>query len=211
MTTPEKYYWRPPWNPHALTAEQLAPYEVTNDGHVYQRTEEGTRGRELRQTAHQGYRVVRIEGARYLVHRLVLLAHSGPPPDGKPFACHRDGNKGNNNSTNLYWGSFSDNAQDSWRHRRERKVAMAERKIPKEELPPFINTAALAKKLNVSEARIRQLATDGRVTGAHRYGRNWLFTPGARIIDAPQTTKRKQDAKNRGKRWDPRTQQYINR
>lgn len=88
---------------------------------------------------------------------------------------------------------------------------MTERRIPKEDRPPLINTAALAKKLNVSDARIRQLATENRITGAHRYGRNWLFTPGARIIDAPQTKKRKQDARNRGKHWDPRTQQYTNR
>ena|SRR5690606_1388273 len=50
------------------------------------------------------------------VHRLVCEAFHGPAPEGKPFACHKDGNNQNNTPENLYWGSSSDNMQDAVRH-----------------------------------------------------------------------------------------------
>lgn len=49
-------------------------------------------------------------------HRLVCEAFHGSAPEGKPFACHKDGNPRNNKSDNLYWGSASDNMQDKLKH-----------------------------------------------------------------------------------------------
>lgn len=49
------------------------------------------------------------------VHHLVLEAFVGPRPAGR-IACHRDDNKENNELSNLYWGTWSDNAQDRVRN-----------------------------------------------------------------------------------------------
>lgn len=50
------------------------------------------------------------------VHRLVLLAFEGSPPEGKPQCAHADGNKRNNSLHNLRWASAKENAQDKMRH-----------------------------------------------------------------------------------------------
>jgi hypothetical protein len=46
------------------------------------------------------------------VHRLVLLAFS-ETSENFPLACHRNGIKTDNRLSNLYWGTRSQNAQDS--------------------------------------------------------------------------------------------------
>ena len=58
------------------------------------------------------------EGRAYqkLVHRLVLEAFKGPPPPGKPFGLHGDGDPTNNNVSNLRWGNQSENLQDAILH-----------------------------------------------------------------------------------------------
>lgn len=42
------------------------------------------------------------------VHRLVCTAFHGPAPEGKPTVEHDDGDGLNNEETNLYWASYSD-------------------------------------------------------------------------------------------------------
>jgi NUMOD4 motif-containing protein len=54
--------------------------------------------------------------SKHSVHRLVLLAHIGPPPPNKPFGLHQDDNPANNRLTNLYWGDRPDNSFDSVRN-----------------------------------------------------------------------------------------------
>lgn len=49
-------------------------------------------------------------------HQLVARAFLGDPLDGKPYACHIDGDPANNQPGNLYWGSAADNAADAVRH-----------------------------------------------------------------------------------------------
>jgi hypothetical protein len=51
------------------------------------------------------------------VHKLILLAHVGPCPDG--MVCrHLDGNPRNNRLSNLKWGTPLENAADTIRHGR---------------------------------------------------------------------------------------------
>lgn len=45
------------------------------------------------------------------VHRVVALTFLGPPPIGKPWVNHKDGNKANNHVSNLEWTSISENIQ----------------------------------------------------------------------------------------------------
>ena len=63
-------------------------------------------------------RYVTLEGGEWhgQLGRLVLLTLVGSPPQGKPFACHRNGNPLDNRPSNLYWGSPQDNADDAKRH-----------------------------------------------------------------------------------------------
>lgn len=49
------------------------------------------------------------------VHRLVVEAFVGPPPDGME-CCHNDGDKTNNRVENLRWDTRSANMQDQLRH-----------------------------------------------------------------------------------------------
>lgn len=49
------------------------------------------------------------------LHRLVLESFIGNCPNGME-CCHMDGNKQNNQLTNLRWGTKSENAQDAIRH-----------------------------------------------------------------------------------------------
>lgn len=48
------------------------------------------------------------------LHRLVCLAFHGLPPEGKPWALHKDDDKSNNHESNLRWGNQIDNVRDSF-------------------------------------------------------------------------------------------------
>ena len=52
------------------------------------------------------------------IHRLVCEAFNGPPPAGKPNACHRNDSKHDNRAENLYWGSDLDNHKDAVRNKK---------------------------------------------------------------------------------------------
>jgi hypothetical protein len=50
------------------------------------------------------------------IHRLVALSFIGPPPAGKPFVCHGDGDSINNHVENLRWDTPSANMLDAIKH-----------------------------------------------------------------------------------------------
>ena len=49
------------------------------------------------------------------VHRIVLNAFVGARPTGM-LCRHLDGNKRNNNLSNLCWGTYNENAEDQFKH-----------------------------------------------------------------------------------------------
>ncbi len=62
------------------------------------------------------------------VHRLVLETYVGDRPAG--MECrHLDGDKLNNNLSNLVWGNKSDNEKDAWKHSRAKKRGMGNSKL----------------------------------------------------------------------------------
>ena len=73
---------------------------------------EDTRGRiSLGYRNPNGYRVVKIDGRNYSVHRLIAHAFFGPAPPGKLHVNHLDGDKSNNRAENLEYVSPSENAR----------------------------------------------------------------------------------------------------
>lgn len=49
---------------------------------------------------------------QWWVHRLVLFAFEGEPPEDAPLACHKNSDPADNALVNLYWGNESQNAFD---------------------------------------------------------------------------------------------------
>ena len=56
----------------------------------------------------------------YSIHRLVLLAFVGDPPEGKPVACHNNGKHHDNRLENLRWDCQKGNLADRKAHGTER-------------------------------------------------------------------------------------------
>jgi hypothetical protein len=77
------------------------------------------KGRLLRPTMDRSYAYVTIgwEGKtkKVAVHRMVLLAFVGEPPEGME-ACHCNGDSADNRPTNLRWDTHYENNQDRKRH-----------------------------------------------------------------------------------------------
>lgn len=91
------------WKP-IIDYEDL--YEVSSYGRVRSKT------RFLKPSSARGYEIVQLRkrsvSKPFYIHQLVLLHFVGPRPES--FASsHMDGNKTNNNVTNLCWESYGKN------------------------------------------------------------------------------------------------------
>lgn len=99
-------------------------------------------GRMLRAAGNgKGYRYVRLSAGgrrkRHHIARLVLLAFTGPAPEGAE-ACHGNGRRRDNRLANLRWGTRPENRADRERHRRER----AARAVSSETAPCVISVVS---------------------------------------------------------------------
>lgn len=63
----------------------------------------------------QLYLKVWISGKYHCIHHLVALTFLGDKPEGM-LVLHKDGNALNNRASNLYYGTYSDNAKDRVKH-----------------------------------------------------------------------------------------------
>ena len=127
----------------------LDDYEVTEHGKIINKTT----GYILKPKHNAtGYCYVRLGGKNYLIHRLVAQKYI-PNPDNKPQINHKDGNKDNNDITNLEWVTAKENKVHAVEHN---LVANGEKigtgKLTKEDVQ-FIR--AHAKK----DIKIKDLAT----------------------------------------------------
>lgn len=89
----------------------FAGYKINEDGQVKGPSNQVVKLYENR----KGYYEFAVR-YRVRVHRAVLLAFEGKPPEGKNVARHLDGDKKNNNKSNLKWGTHYENAQDAIKH-----------------------------------------------------------------------------------------------
>lgn len=98
------------------------------------------------------------------LHVLVLMAFQ-PRPIDKPLGLHRDDNQFNNHLNNLYWGTPSDNNQDSVRNGSHKKMSGMTngnskysdeliKKIKNEYTGKRGNQTFLAKKYNISISNV---------------------------------------------------------
>ena len=84
-------------------------YIVCSDGKIF-----SPRGRQLsKNTKQSGYIRVYINGKPRLLHRLIAEAFI-PNPDNKPEVNHIDGNKHNNDISNLEWCTHHENMSHAW-------------------------------------------------------------------------------------------------
>lgn len=109
-----------------------AIYTITSTGEVFTETLQkiplGTKGRafsgkfqvsklpkrELTKAVNnRGYYSVRMAGRTRMIHRLVAEAFIDNP-DSKPFVNHKDGNKLNNQVSNLEWCTHQENVSHAW-------------------------------------------------------------------------------------------------
>lgn len=102
-------------------------YEVSDNGKVRSWRVQGSKVRKaerprfLRQRPRSGsgYPVVDLwyhgNGRQEYVHRLVLEAFRGPPPEGA-VTRHLNGDRADNRLSNLKWGTERENEQDKIRH-----------------------------------------------------------------------------------------------
>lgn len=100
------------------------------------------------------------------IHRLVLEAFVGPCPEGH-VACHGDGDRANNDLSNLRWDTPRANSDDSLRHgtramgSRCRSAKLGERDIL--EIRRFraegVSTGELASRLGVSKKNVEAIVS----------------------------------------------------
>ena len=93
-------------------------YQISNLGRVRSLARATTSGKVLKQMKKHGYMNVCFSKNNvdkyFRVHRLVALAFI-PNPENKPTVNHIDGNKANNNVSNLEWATHSENETHSYR------------------------------------------------------------------------------------------------
>lgn len=65
----------------------------------------------------RGYRRIRLNGKKVLLHRLIATAFI-PNPEAKPCVDHVDGDKLNNSVDNLRWATNSENKRNTGSYRK---------------------------------------------------------------------------------------------
>ena len=112
--------------PNVIIKPTVHGYKVTSDGRVIS-TKTNWRGLGTREMCQHnndsGYPMVQLTslGKRktYRVHQLVCAAFHGEKPFPEAQVRHLDGSRENNHSSNLCWGSPSENACDRVKHGRQ--------------------------------------------------------------------------------------------
>ena len=128
----------------------------------------------------QGYRVVDMQAGkkwhRVRVHRAVLMAFRGLPPEGRELGCHGDGDRSNNRLDNLRWDSPRGNASDKVAHGTQLRGEVMHQAVLTEGQVLAIHAAisagasrwSLAKEYGVSYGAIHGIST----------GLNWSWLTG---------------------------------
>lgn len=133
----------------------LDGYFASANGRIYRETKAGIR--EVPQNRDSvGYWSIQADRKAHRVHRLVLLAFVGQPPQGKPLGLHKDDNKDNNHISNLYYGDHQDNTNDKLLNAKpvSRKFSKLHRQMMAELAEKYTGDA-VADLLGIDKGRLR--------------------------------------------------------
>jgi hypothetical protein len=86
-------------------------YKISNRGDVYSIPRPKTKGGILQPDRTNGYRRIGLyneDGYSKILIHILVLKHFKKRRKGRTVCIHKDGNKANNRSSNLRWGTFSD-------------------------------------------------------------------------------------------------------
>jgi adenylosuccinate synthase len=159
------------------------PYMVDEDGNVY-----GRKGTALRlHISDTGY----LRAALWInnklklikVHRALLLAYVGQPPNKNSQGRHRDGDRLNNELSNLQWGDNSDNVADAVEH----KTHYNGRKLTESEVREIkfrLTTLEATKKYKgiVSAGTLSGIRSGAVYANVGPCPTNWFSSPGVYFI-----------------------------
>lgn len=136
--------------------------DIEKDGTIL-----GLRGKPLKNKIHNGYTKVRLKSGWTPVHRLLALKYI-PNPNNLETVNHKDGNKLNNDLSNLEWVSRKNNlyhAMDNNLHNWGRT------KIRDSLGNEYISQAEAARLLNGCQPNINRAIN----TGGSYLGRKWSY------------------------------------
>lgn len=138
----------------------LDDYNITEDGKVISKKRHN---KEVKpQPNGKGYLRVHIAGKMYFVHRLVAEKYI-PNPDNKPQVNHKDGNKLNNNASNLEWVTNQENRDHAIKNGLHTKGELCSWSKLTNKAVDFIrehkeyNSKELAEMFGVSSSTIRRV------------------------------------------------------
>lgn len=104
---------------------------------------------------------LKVKGVRkaHYIHRLVALTYLNPPPNWKDLQVrHMDGDKQNNNASNLRWGSNDMNLADKEHHARIRaKLSLSQEEEVLKEIEKGYDAADIAKGLDVEVYLVQEM------------------------------------------------------
>lgn len=105
-----------------------------------------------------GYKYVRVGKKSYPLHRVIASAFV-PNPENKPEVNHIDGNKTNNDVSNLEWATRKENAKHASEHGLFRKVrkptnVSVETKIRKRRMELGLSQHQVAEALGLNQAAV---------------------------------------------------------
>lgn len=149
-------------------------YEASSEGHIRNRR---TNRVLIEFEGKDGYLRTQFDGKTRTVHRVIAEAFL-PSDEGKEFVNHKDGNKRNNNISNLEWCTREENIQHAYRTgliRPKRGVLNGRCKLTPETVSFIIENyrprdatfgaKPLAKKFGVAPQTISAVAS----------GQNWRY------------------------------------
>lgn len=153
----------------------LDNYEISDIGEV----RNSNTGKLIKQfVGKDGYLRTQIVGKTRLVHRLVALAFV-PKVDGKIFVNHKDGNKQNNNATNLEWCTRSENMRHAYQHQLKSSVGIknGRNKLSYEDVSFILENYIPRDKQFGAKALAEQFGVTHQTICAVASGQNWRVLP----------------------------------
>ena len=156
-------------------------YFADGNGNIWSSPRKGNSKKWTRPATYEqdGYLIVQLRSPGQKkrackVHRLILLAFNGNPPEGKEQVRHLNGDKKDNRPENLCWGDSQENAADRERHGTSQHGERAGRsKLSVEYVRDLKRRNEAGEKINVggeAKAQGRSYQTIKNIL----VGRSWL-------------------------------------